>query len=114
MCSHKPFDEVWKDIQVALSNKNSVETLVQKVRNNVISIERDHIKVKSEKTGKIRKVPRSQFEHVWNILATNGYYVSRDHQPYIHSQIICAILSLLNYIEVSYNPLTLHLKSPTK
>jgi hypothetical protein len=114
MCLHKPFDELWKDIQVVLSNKNSVETLVQKVSNNIIGIERDHIKVKSEKTGKIRKVPRSQFEHVWNILATNGYYVSRDHQPYIHSQIICAILSLLNYIEVSYNPLTLHLKSPTK
>lgn len=110
MCSCKPFNEVWKDIQAALLNRSSVETLVQKVKNTIISIERDHIKIKSEKTGKIRKVPRSQFEHVWNALAINGYYVSRDHQPYIHSQIICAILSLLNYIEVSYNPLTLHLR----
>lgn len=111
MSLRKPFDEVWKDVQVVLSNKTSVETLVRKVKNKIISVEKDHVKLMSERTGRIRKVPRSQFEHVWNILATGGCYVSRDHQPYIHSQIICAILSLLNYIEVSYNPLTLYLKA---
>jgi hypothetical protein len=55
MCLHKPFDELWKDIQVVLSNKNSVETLVQKVSNNIIGIERDHIKVKSEKPEKLER-----------------------------------------------------------
>lgn len=109
------FGEVWKDIQTVLSNTISVNTLVRKVKNNIISIEEDHIKVKSEKTGRIRKVPRSQFEHVWNSLADNGLYISRKHEPYVHSQIICAILALLkDYVEVRHNPLTLYLKFSTK
>jgi len=99
----KSFDDVWKDIQTVLSSKTSVETLVRKVKNNIISIEKDHIKLKSEKTGRIRKVPRSQFEHVWNSLTDKGLYISRNHEPYIHSQIICAILYNLDYIEVKYN-----------
>jgi hypothetical protein len=111
----KSFDEVWKDIQTVLSNKTSVNTLVRKVKNDVISLEKDHIKLKSENTGKIRKVPRSQFENVWDSLADKGLYISRNHEPYIHSQIICAIPALLkDYIEVRYNPLTLYLKSSTK
>jgi len=110
----KAFDDVWKDIQRALSNKNSIYTLVQNVKNDIISIEKDHIKVKSEKTGKIRNIPNSQFEHIWNLLAANGLYISRKHKPYVHSQIICAILSLLDYIEVKYNPLTLYLKFSIK
>lgn len=111
----KSFDEVWKDIQTVLSNTISVNTLVRKVKNNIISIEEDHIKFKSEKTGRIRKVPREQFKHVWNSLTEKGLYISRKHKPYIHSQIICAILALLkDYIEVKHNPLTLYLKSSTK
>jgi hypothetical protein len=44
----KSFDEVWNDIQTVLSNKTSVNTLVRKVKNDVISVEKDHIKLKSE------------------------------------------------------------------
>ncbi|MCD6241185.1 hypothetical protein J7K27_06680 [Candidatus Bathyarchaeota archaeon] len=108
---HKSFDDVWEEIKAALSNKKSVETLVRKVKNDIISVENDHIKIKSQKTEKVRKVPRSQFEHVWNRLVNEGFYISKDHKPYVHSQIICVIFSLLeDYIEVKYNPLTLYLK----
>ena len=107
---HKSFDEVWKDIQIILSNLSSVETLVQRVKNDLISIEKDHVKVMSEKTRRIRKVPRSQFECVWNSIVNDGFYISRTHKPYIHSQIICAIFSLLDFVEVKHNPLTLYLK----
>jgi len=74
-----------------------------KSQEDIISIEKDHIKVKSEKTKKIRKIPRLQFERVWNSLVAKGFYISKNHQPYVHSQIICAILSLLNYVEARQN-----------
>ncbi|MEM3612667.1 MAG: hypothetical protein QW090_04850 [Candidatus Bathyarchaeia archaeon] len=38
------FDEVWKDIQADLSDRDYVETLVQRIKNKIISIEKDHIK----------------------------------------------------------------------
>jgi len=108
------FDEVWNDIRFVLSNRSFIKTLVRDIKNDLIAIEHDHIKVRSEKTRKIRKIPRLQFEHVWNLLVVDGVYVSRAHEPYVHSQIICAILSLLDYIGVRYNPLTLLLKSFTR
>ena len=106
----KSFDDVWNDVQSALSELSSIRTLVQKGKNDIISIEKDHIKVKSEKTKKIRKIPRLQFERAWNSLVAKGFYISKNHQPYVHSQIICAILSLLNYVEARQNLLTLYLK----
>jgi len=48
----KSFDDVWNDVQSALSELSSIRTLVQKVKNDIISIEKDHIKVKSEKNQK--------------------------------------------------------------
>jgi len=106
----KSFNEVWKDILATVSSRGSVNTLVQGIKNDLVSIEHDQIRIKSEKTGRIRKVPRSQFELVWDSIVANGYYLSKAHKPYIHSQIICAILSLLDYVEVRYNPLTLYLR----
>jgi len=107
-----PFARVWEDILDFVSKNNSIPTLVHKIKNDVVSIEHDRIKVKSERTGKIRVVPRSQFEFIWNSLVTNGFYISGAHKPYIHSQIICAILAcaLLDYVGVRYDPLTLYLK----
>jgi len=107
---HKSFDEVWKDIMMVLSNRSFVNTLVQCVRNDLISIEQDHIKLRSEKTRKIRKIPRSQFEEIWNSLTSDGFYISKAHRPYIHNQIICAILYLLDYVRVERDPFTLYLK----
>ncbi len=106
----KTFDEVWKDITTKTSNRSSVATLVKKTRNDLIDIKEDHIKVRSEKTRKIRKIPRTQFEQVWKLMVDKGSYISKSHKPYVHSQIICAILSLLDYIQVSYDPLIIHLK----
>ena len=109
--SCKSFDKIWEKIKMTLGNKKSVETLVRKIKNDIINVENDHIKVKSQKTEKIRKVPCSQFEHIWNKLVTDGFYISRDHEPYVHSQIICAIFSLLeDCIKVEYNPLTLYIQ----
>lgn len=106
----RTFDEVWRDIASRLENRRSVSTLAQGIKNDVISVEPDHIKVRSEKTGKIRKIPGSQFEQIWNSMVREGLYVTKTHEPYVHSQIICAILSLLDYVEVKHDPLTIYLK----
>jgi len=54
MSLRKSFDDIWDDIRSILSELSSVHTLVQKVKNDIVSIEKDHIKVKSEKTRTIR------------------------------------------------------------
>ena len=104
------FGKVWEDILGIVSKRSSIRTLVQKTKNDIVSIDHGGIKVKSERTCKTRLIPRSQFELIWNSLVTNGFYVSGAHKPYVHSQIICAILSLLDYVRVEYAPLTLYLK----
>ena len=106
-----PFSKVWRDVLDVVSKSSSISTLVHGIRNDIVGVNYSYIKVKSQRTGNTRIVPRSQFELVWNSLVSDGFYVSGTHKPYVHSQIICAILSLLDYIEVRYGPLTLYLRS---
>jgi len=105
------FEDVWLKLMKHFSRRRVIYTLVRKIRNDIISIEKDKIKVKSQMTNRIRTIPKSQFKLVWERLSKQGYYVSKDHMPFIHSQIICSFLSELeDLVEVSYNPLTLRLK----
>jgi hypothetical protein len=108
------FGQVWRDISRILRPGSTVETLVQRVRNRVVSLDADGVTLVSERTRKERTIRREKFEFMWNQLTMSGRYVSKDHQPYIHSQMICAILSLLPYVTAHYGsslgPLTLTLR----
>ena len=108
------FGQAWRDISRILRPGSTVETLVQRVRNRVVSLDADGVTLVSERTRKERTIRREQFEFVWTQLTMSGRYVSKDHQPYIHSQMICAILSLLPYVTAhygsSFGPLTLTLR----
>jgi endonuclease III len=98
------FGRVWIDISGALVPGLTVETLVQRVRNRVVSVGVEGVTLVSERTGHQRTIRREQFEFVWNQLVVSGRYVSKDHQPFIHSQMICAILSLLPYVSARFGP----------
>lgn len=105
------FTEAWKQIREYLNNENEVSTLVQRIPNQIVSVKPYEIKVRSKSTGVVRSIPRSPFREIWETLSTNGIFITKDHGPYIHSQIIAAIIVKAGLAKYEYNPLTLKLIS---
>lgn len=103
------FEEVWQKVIKELPKYKSVRTLVQKIENKIINVNNNRIKIRSDKTGRIRSIPKRQFKQIWNTLISKGYYITKEHKPYVHSQIISAVYVLLGLTNVKYNPLTLYL-----
>ncbi len=106
----KEFDDVWADICNALKDKKYIETLSRPVRNDIVAINPDSIEFKSKKTNNLRKVPKSQFKDVWDILVNKGSYTREEHAPFRHGAIISAVYARLPYIGWSKIPREIWLK----
>lgn len=105
------FDEAWEEIMKFLANQNEVKTLVRKISNKIISINSFEVRVRSEATGVVRSIPKDQFRDIWENLLSNGFFRTQDHGPYVHSQIIAAIIVKAGLAKYECNPLTLKLIS---
>jgi hypothetical protein len=106
----KNFEEEWKHIRKTLSEHESVNTLVKKIKNKIIKIDRNEIWLRSDLTGVVRRIPKSQFKEIWDILVSDGVYVTKEHRPYLHSQIIAAIFVISGIVIAEYDPLSIKFK----
>ena len=100
----REFEQVWADIQNVLQDRKEVRTLCKGIRNDIVDVGADYVVLMSEKPVKgVRKerfIAKSDFEYVWNKLASSGVYTLEDISGVRgRRSIICAILALLDYVE---------------
>jgi len=97
----RTFEDVWRDIQSTLRAGQHVKTLCQKVKNEIVEVNPDGIKVRSERTGAIRTVTKEDFEHVWATLSDlEEFHGLRSVNRIIGRRAIaCAIMSRLPYVD---------------
>ena len=98
----RTFEDVWLDIQNTLRAGQHVRTLCQKVKNEIVEVNPDGIKVRSERSRKrvIRTVTKEDFKYVWDTLSDSGVYKLRSVRWIIGRRAIaCAIMSRLPYVD---------------
>ncbi len=66
------FDETWDSITGLAEKRGSVRTLSRGIRNKVIEVGRNGIRLRSELTKKERMVLKEEFRHFWDILKAKG------------------------------------------
>jgi len=96
------FEEVWFDILKVVRGREKISTICRGIKNIIVKVTPEEIIIRSElsKKGTLRKLRKEDFEYVWEKLVKQGVYGLDDVRGIIGKRaIVCAILSLLNYVE---------------
>lgn len=108
------FEDMWTDILEVMQNRDFVETLSRKVRNEIVEVEDSRIIVRSEETHNERRLHKETFRPFCTRLLDHG---SLDFVSDIQKSkwigvgaVIVAIISLLPYVEYRTEPRVLFLK----
>lgn len=102
------FEEIWQDIINNFHEGEVVYTLSQKVPNKILYVGSDSLKVKSEKTGKVRKIKKEDFKPFVDSLLRNrslDFMHDLSEKDWIFKgAIIIVILAKLDYIDYETRP----------
>jgi len=111
----KTFEQVWLDILDFAKNQSTIKTLVQEVRNDIISTDDKNITVKCRRTGNERVLWKDDFQYAWKCLESKNAITLQDIEPRLRGRksIIFAFLakslSYVNWKKVGSSPLTIYL-----
>ena len=102
----KPWREVWEEIKELVKSMRRIETLCQKVPNDVLEVAGNRIIVMSHRP-KRPGIPRpgvlkeNDFRYAWNVLTSKRVIVGTDQIEEVRGRrsIILAILAQLPYVE---------------
>ncbi|MHA1595514.1 MAG: hypothetical protein ACTSXX_12380 [Candidatus Baldrarchaeia archaeon] len=112
------FEKVWEDIlEIARMKKDEgIRTLTMGVLNQIVSVSRNAIIVKSKRTGKERALTKEDFRCLWETLRRKKQLDVDDIYENCYEQywkkigrIMMAFLAHLPYVEYSLNPQKLYL-----
>ena len=100
----RTFEQIWEDIEKLKGQ--TVYTLDQHVRNDIIDIAPKEVKRKSERGNGIKPVPIRAFRNAWGKLVEQGYCEVNKSKTW---GIAAACLAYLPEVEYSLKPRKLHL-----
>lgn len=106
MTKQRLFVDVWKEIQETFKERETVETICQKSKNDVIEVTSEFITVRSHNPkggkpiGDNRKLTKEHFHYVWDTVERENKVYLDDLTKFVGKRaVICAILSELPYYQ---------------
>jgi hypothetical protein len=105
--------DVWLELRFNVEREGVVTTLGQGVRNQIVEVDRSGITVRSERTGRDRNIPESEFRTWWQHISDHGRAALKTDDPDCpdpkNSSMVCAILAagLPRLISVERDPIVL-------